>query len=452
MSFVSSLGTNAAGTILGFYDQDPVDEFTSGLASLTEAATHPGARSYKVWEESSWTMPARLPGRFYNEDSGQTAADKRLQEQGTFNILLDTPLDASILVSSGPTILGSLYFEYTVSLQNASAQGAFVGTSSQFDTGDLTADPVVWNTSTSVDSILDALASDFNLPTADPRSNAGVVIAQDDDGDRGFIVPPGVWQITSAALFTGTTHATVGTSIDTNFLANSNWENTGSAYEVNANFLGTPISAVSGQTPTPTVNLSGPTIMVPSDGVGTATWTRWNNWGGRVTVPQGQTLWISSDLNLSFPSSRSATLLRYFATFTLVWPLDIEVPIVSPASSDLSKRLSELERQISQYHPTGPPFAPGHGSKPAAGYFERKLAVLADDADHSPWEGEESAPPSGKHADEPKVESKEPLPLAPGKVVPKDAPPPTHRTGTKTRSSSSTASTHAVVLTQNTGP
>jgi hypothetical protein len=188
--YAPARGTNTTGSALGFFDQDPVDVFDSGTRSLAEAAAHSGAHSVKIWQDGYWAAPPRLKGRFYVGDSGNTAADKRLQQQGTFRMLLDIPVEESLFSETGIAVLGSLYVEYVCDMHKPTIQSNFVGTSDYYSTGSYTT-----KTGAIVGSTVSIIRDGWVLNevlTSDPRNNVGTYI----NPSNGYmVIPTGLWHI-----------------------------------------------------------------------------------------------------------------------------------------------------------------------------------------------------------------------------------------------------------------
>jgi len=126
--FVSALGTSYGGSVLGFFDSDPVDTFDAGITSLKEAAAHPSAAAHKVWNDFNWTAPRPPPGRFYIDVNASDSASVRQQVQAKFHILLDSAITLPSGDITYPLTLGNLYIEYMVNLSYPTIQPNFVGT------------------------------------------------------------------------------------------------------------------------------------------------------------------------------------------------------------------------------------------------------------------------------------------------------------------------------------
>jgi hypothetical protein len=129
--FVSSLGTIYGGSLLGFIDSDPVDQFNQGVTSLKEAAAHPSAAAHKIWNDFTWTAPPAPPGRVYVDVVSSDPASVRQQQQGSFVVMLDSAITLPGNDISYPLTLGNLYVEYVVDLSYPTIQSGFVGSFSQ---------------------------------------------------------------------------------------------------------------------------------------------------------------------------------------------------------------------------------------------------------------------------------------------------------------------------------
>jgi len=125
--------TSTAGSIAGFFDRDPIDTF-DGKSGLKDAATHKSFASYQIWQTATWQMP-KVRGKYFIQQGGTSNADIRQQNQATFRIMVDIPMDWSDLptdLSNTPFTIGSVYISYTVKLSKPTIQMPFVGTEDQF--------------------------------------------------------------------------------------------------------------------------------------------------------------------------------------------------------------------------------------------------------------------------------------------------------------------------------
>jgi len=209
--YVAARPTITAGSLLGFFDQDPDDDFEEGLRSLLAAAAPPGAHSTKLWEDSTWTMPPRLGGRFYIGNSGDTAADRRLQDQGAFRLLVDVPMD-SPPPEDQHFILGSLYVENIVHLTKPTIQPLFIGTSDCWKYQIQSAPVSIPAGANLVETYRASLGVPFKVvPTLTPESNAGSTFepAAFSTG-AGFAVSNGLWNVALSLTYTSTVPVELG--------------------------------------------------------------------------------------------------------------------------------------------------------------------------------------------------------------------------------------------------
>lgn len=327
-TYEGATGSSAVGSLLGFFDQDPVDGFDAGKRSLAEAASHPGAHSIKVWENGTWVMPPRIGGRYYIEDSGNTAADRRLQEQGVFRIMLDIPIGGTIPTESHYA-LGSVYMEYTVRLMKPALQANFVGTC---DLLSFTGDLVRPATTSNIIEVYNAA----DIPAIyDNRSNAGTTLEVNATTTGATIaVSEGLWNI--------------GTNIEYSLpkaAAGSVWEiDTGAS----TTFGGTPGNQ--------NVNSQG-TSTSASDIVGiqgyevksttSAAVNRIANTGCQMLVPSGSTYYFTYGLTL-ISGADALTVHSLTITFSSAFPTQVQHDIINPDSSDLASRIRSLESKLSK--------------------------------------------------------------------------------------------------------
>jgi len=196
LHFCSARPSITSGSLLGFFDQDPDDEFEAGIRSLTEAAAHPGAHSTKLWQDAIWSMPPRLRGRFYISDVGATAADRRLQDQGTFRLLVDVPTDETI-PEDVHHILGSVYVEYTCRLSKPTIQGNFYGSDDLWTFPEFSVD-VTQNVNI-IEYIRASAGVPFKItPTLLPGSNGGTTYESGPTGlsdGACFTLASGAWDV-----------------------------------------------------------------------------------------------------------------------------------------------------------------------------------------------------------------------------------------------------------------
>lgn len=331
--FAPARGTQTAGSMLGFYDQDPVDTFDSGVRSLIEASAHEGAHSIKVWEDGFWMMPPRLQGRFYIDDVGESAADKRLQEQGTFRLLLDVPFDAADLPTGVPFTLGSLYVEYVVDLHKPTIQPNFVGTCDLYNM----LNPVGISISTTGSFYLfnQTLFTNHTVAVADHRNNAGSSVPLVSNGR--WAIPEGLWSIRYAWGFEHGASATTSTA---------------NCYPV-ASILET------GDLSTGLVhdgNVNGPASNAQfhyTIGITTAAQAFRQDYGFDLLVPSGQFRYLDFFIDYTAGAASAATVftLQDFS-ITAKWPTPAQRALLTPVLSELNCRIQDLERQMKRLEVT----------------------------------------------------------------------------------------------------
>jgi hypothetical protein len=196
VKFVGARGTGSEGTIAGFFDFDPVDTFDSGDLSLREASAHPSFAAHKVWEECIWRMPSPPKGRYYVGESGNTSADKRLQQQGNFHILIDVPTGS---VAAYPCTLGGIYFEYHCVLMKPTLQANFVGTF--FRAYANLADINPGYVAVTFDNALTAYESIRNALVTNPQSNWTPLFHSEAPDNYGWILTAGAYYLTLSVRF-----------------------------------------------------------------------------------------------------------------------------------------------------------------------------------------------------------------------------------------------------------
>jgi hypothetical protein len=325
-TYEGATGSSAIGSLLGFFDQDPVDGFDAGKRSLAEAASHPGAHSIKVWENGTWIMPPRVGGRYYIEGTGSTPADRRLQEQGTFRIMLDIPIGGTIPTETH-NALGSVYMEYTVRLMKPALQANFVGT----------CDLMSWTGEQKLSATSNNIIENYNaadVPAVyDVRSNAGTVLEVNATSTGAAIaMSEGLWNV--AATFKYSLPKATSGSV---------WEVTpgaaitfgGTPSTVNVNAFGTSNSASC----VPAVQV----YVVES--TTTAQVDRYANLGFQMLVPSQATYYFTFAMTL-----RSGTDALTFSELKLslssAFATQAQVEILNPDSSDLVARLRTIESKL----------------------------------------------------------------------------------------------------------
>jgi hypothetical protein len=326
--FAPARGTQTAGSMLGFYDQDPVDNFDAGARSLIEASAHEGSHSIKVWEDGYWIMPPRLQGRFYIDDVGETAADKRLQEQGTFRLLLDVPFDANALPTDVVFVLGSLYVEYVVDLHKPTIQPNFVGTCDLYNMD--SADPVSISTSSSVGLFNKTLYTDGYVAVPDHRNNGGSSVPLVSNGR--WAIPEGLWTIRIGFAFEHATSVTAS-RVDVYPQASTTQTGTLDTVYVNDGNAAGPASLVSNFVYTITVT--------------TAAQAYRQNYGFDLLVPTSQFRYLDISLVYTAGASSAPTLftLQDFS-MTAKWPTTAQRLQLTPIISATIARMSVIEEKL----------------------------------------------------------------------------------------------------------
>jgi hypothetical protein len=331
--YEGATGSSAVGSILGFFDQDPVDQFDAGRRSLEEAAAHPGAHSVKVWEAGRWIMPPRIGGRFYVGTSGTTSADKRLQSQGTFRIMLDIPLAASAITTDVPTILGSLYMEYKIRLMKPTIQPNFVGTSDV-----ITFTPDAATQLVNEDNIIGGMdnVAGILVPVYNPRNNGGCQYLKPGANEAlsCIEIPEGLWNINITMLVAASTPAAA--DLIFTFKASDLYPTSVNDFlSANVNSLGSLESAT---TATP----MGYRLMTSAAGPS----TDYVNCGCQLLVPSGAYKYLTFSCNNAAAASFTISSLEFSASMT--WPSSAQLELINPASLDIGKRLLAAERKIIQ--------------------------------------------------------------------------------------------------------
>lgn len=328
-TYEGATGSSAVGSILGFFDQDPVDGFDAGARSLVEAAAHPGAHSLKIWETGVWVMPSRMGGRYYIDVSGHTAADRRLQEQGVFRIMLDIPLLASSLTSESHNPLGSVYMEYKIRLMKPTLQPNFVGT----------CDLLIWPTITtinaaaaSITNLLESLHAVGYFPVYSGVSNAGITFEVNSTSTGASLsVSEGLWNVSFSATLT-LAKATAGAIYEVVFGAATSFG--GVPGESGVNSLGSAASNASG---------TGCSYRVVS--TTSALSGRRCNFGFQMLVPADEIYRFV--VGITYVSGTDTLVIAEpELVFTSAFPNPTQVAIINPASVDLAPRLRQLEQKI----------------------------------------------------------------------------------------------------------
>lgn len=343
ISFHPARSTSSVGSYLGYYDSDPNDEPVAGSEmALKEGAAHKGASGTNIWREHQWAMPPRMRGRFYVEDSGSTPADKRLQEQGTFFLLLDVPLEESshwdTVTTGNPLVLGSLYIHWSVTLSKATIQPLFYGTAAIFTLKDnatlVLGDATSGNFSTPFyESKLD--------PTAwvpDVRNNLPVrwfTGATSLQWQSGFLLPAGLYHLSLESFFDFPKSST-GT------VMRVMW-----SYYDSENPTATPImvTAINGIFHIDSTHITSLLTSVPSAAVSQS-----GQWSAVLTVPYGKNYVVSPCFHVVSGGDeavfRNGNEFPARVMFNLLMIPDDFRPVISTPSDDLTGEVEDLRRRL----------------------------------------------------------------------------------------------------------
>lgn len=334
--YAPARGTQTAGSLLGFFDQDPVDEFDAGARSLAEAAAHPLAHSVKIWEDGLWVMPPRPSGRFYVDRAANTSADLRLQDQGNFRIMLDVPPDESILTTGSNFVLGSIYVEYVCVLSKPTIQSNFVGTCDLFTASAQTA--------VTLSSTTDNLLTSFNTAEVsfvpDPRSNGGCSYLPEvlNGSHPAFSIPEGVWLVHLRFRYNS-----IPTTSDIGVIHRAAIEVDGKA---DAKYLddGVLSTAIIGTSAPSTESTADPQIAVNINTTAAVSVIRNFNDAFMVTVPASQFRYYAPSILLG--SGDSISIFDLSVTMATVWPYGDQEDLINPQSISLAKRLLAVEGKL----------------------------------------------------------------------------------------------------------
>jgi hypothetical protein len=100
--FQQASNTSSAGSYLGYYDPDPVDDSPAGVLGIENASQHAGASSGSFWTNHSWKMPfKKAADPYWVEIDGTSPQALRDSVQQRFRILLETPNGVSTAVTYG---------------------------------------------------------------------------------------------------------------------------------------------------------------------------------------------------------------------------------------------------------------------------------------------------------------------------------------------------------------
>lgn len=327
ITYEPAMSTASTGSILGFYDQDPTDNFDSGVLSLREAAAHPGASTTKVWEGRTWVMPKRSGGNYFVGSAGSTSADKRQQEQGTFRLLVDIPLDPSVIEDDKHYMLGSLFIKYQLRLSKPTIQPNFVGTS----------DLITWGPSPSsfvpTQEFVEQLRAMDVYPQYDLRSNAGSVFDVVAGAPATIAIPPGVWNVTFSMHYTPIFSPAAG--FDVQFVGRHGPDETLSASVI------TDGDGAIFNTPGTPYHQYYRVFINAGSGV-----DRSLNVGCQVAVDAGTVLYLTPRIAATSGVTPPAiTLIRARLTISAAWPTQDQQVEVS--ASSIADRLRALELRVS---------------------------------------------------------------------------------------------------------
>jgi len=116
--YVQATTTATAGSMIGYYDPDPVDASPLGPQGVKNASEHLGL-STSFWTNFNWIMPAKKHADpYWLEQKGTDSADIRLSQQSVFRLLLETPLPAA---ASADVTVGSIHVDFIIRLSDPQA-------------------------------------------------------------------------------------------------------------------------------------------------------------------------------------------------------------------------------------------------------------------------------------------------------------------------------------------
>jgi len=127
--YIQAATTLNAGSIIGYYDPDPVDGSPPDVIGIQNASEHAGSHPSSFWKDSMWDMPAKKHADpYWIEQDGATSADVRNAQQAVFRLLIETPS------ADAPYVPGQLHVDFDVtfsdpkSVLTPSVADAFYGT------------------------------------------------------------------------------------------------------------------------------------------------------------------------------------------------------------------------------------------------------------------------------------------------------------------------------------
>jgi hypothetical protein len=335
--FESAFGTMVGGNILGFYDFDPVDTFDSGVSSLREAAAHARASAHKVWEEPVWHMPKPPSGRFYIDTKGGSDADKRLEQQANFHLMLDNAVELTSPVY--PLNLGALYIDYVCRLERPTIQPSFVGMYSSFDydLNNTSFDIPNFNGGTWIPWATTAFRDAAKTQMKGPL---GITIVAHPTlaGMYGFKLATGVYILSNllvGSIPSATSHISPRWVIYSSIDSFSTPVTTPIAYYGDSPIINAPIPDAQGTT-------------TPSSRLGIwATYTtateKGLSWGTRLVVPADTTYLVCPAIIADGLSTAVIPSKRFSQTVLVAPPLGGDPEVMTPSSDSLAARLSALE-------------------------------------------------------------------------------------------------------------
>jgi hypothetical protein len=357
--FSQAEGTQVPGEMLGWFEMDPVDSPPENDFGLKIGFAHDdSARTATNYEPQMWTMPRPLSGRYYMENNGSTASDKRLTQEGVFNLRTSVPttLDPN-------TPVGSLWIEYRITMTKPTIQRDFVGSDDVYSAATTNGTGFATMFSQAIDP---TVGNDLSI--VQPYSNAGTTAVEGLNSAYAVIVPPGVWDfdITCDAGGWGVTSTAgliayewaVSTDGGNTYTPISNYT-TGCA----TNFF--PVWAVSTSTAAFAVPCTwGTRVLVPNDGL------------TRMFFIQKSSISTSSADILASTFNDEAF---FSASFSRVWATPSETAILDTSEmsmATLSRRLLKLERPGGERKALPPPAAASAAAPPLVVAEDDDLTVV----------------------------------------------------------------------------
>jgi hypothetical protein len=328
--FVTARPSDTAGSMLGFFDLDPNDEYEGGDLALTEANAHASANYTKVWDNDTWHMPKPPSGRYYVEHTGDSPSEKRLEKQAVFRLLLDVPFDEF----TGTKIVGTLFLEYCCVLSRPTIQPNFVGTGTTFSATDT-----------------DGTGGKFSLPGGDgifssavaattswtlvpnKQANARVTFNYDDQsGDfsgTSLRLGPGCWFVGLSFLATGGYSTSTGI-----LLAPSAATNLADAEADNYSAANLTDGYANPSTTSRTIAAYN-TLGFTND--------------FRCVIPDGEVRYITWFVSITGSGTgTNPTVTSLSVTVASFWPDGLQSVILSPSTVSITHRLAVLEKLVGE--------------------------------------------------------------------------------------------------------